>query len=45
MLGDIHAERKNANSNTRIQFKQSIKNKAYIDHLYFLFKNYKSNER
>lgn len=40
MLGDIHAERKNANSNTRIQFKQSIKNKAYIDHLYSLFQNY-----
>jgi LAGLIDADG DNA endonuclease family len=40
MLGDIHAERKNANSNTRIQFKQSIKNKAYIDHLYSLFQIY-----
>jgi hypothetical protein len=27
-------------SNTRLQFKQSVKNKAYIDHLYSLFENY-----
>lgn len=44
ILGDIHAERRNVNSNTRIQFKQSIKNKAYIDHLYSLFQNYCGSE-
>jgi hypothetical protein len=40
MLGDLHAERRKANHNTRIQFKQSIKNKDYIEHLYALFKPY-----
>jgi hypothetical protein len=40
MLGDLYAEKTKLNSNTRLQFKQSIKNKAYIDHLYSLFKNY-----
>ena len=40
MLGDLFAEKRNPNSNTRLQFKQSIKNKAYIDHLYYLFENY-----
>jgi len=40
MLGDLFAEKIKANSNTRLQFKQSIKNKAYIDHLYLLFANY-----
>ena len=32
MLGDLHAEKLTPNSNTRLQFKQSIKNKNYIDH-------------
>jgi len=40
MLGDLFAERINPNHNTRLQFKQSIKNEAYIDHLYSLFKEY-----
>jgi hypothetical protein len=40
MLGDLHAEKKNLNSNTRLQFKQSDKNKDYIDHLYNLFKEF-----
>jgi len=40
MLGDLHAERRKTNHNTRIQFKQSIKNKNYIEHLYSLFKPY-----
>jgi hypothetical protein len=40
MLGDLYAERKNLNSNTRLQFKQSNKNKDYIDHLYNLFKEF-----
>ena len=40
MLGDLFAEKSKENSNTRLQFKQSIKNKAYIDHLYILFENY-----
>lgn len=40
MLGDLHAERRNSNCNTRIQFKQSTKNTPYIEHLYSLFKVY-----
>ena len=40
MLGDLFAEKRNPNSNTRLQFKQSVKNKVYIDHLYSIFKNY-----
>jgi len=40
---DLYAERIKASSNTRLQFKQSIKNKAYINlpsALYLLFENY-----
>lgn len=44
MLGDLFAEKINSNSNTRLQFKQSVKNKLYIDHLYSLFKNYCNSE-
>jgi hypothetical protein len=44
MLGDLFAEKRNPNSNTRLQFKQSIKNKVYIDHLYSLFKEYCNTE-
>jgi hypothetical protein len=44
MLGDLHAEKRNPNSNTRLQFKQSIVNKPYIDHLYSMFKAYCSSE-
>ena len=44
MLGDLYAERIKETSNTRLQFKQSIKNKAYIDHLYQLFNNYCNTE-
>jgi LAGLIDADG DNA endonuclease family len=44
MLGDLFAEKRNPNSNTRLQFKQSVKNKVYIDHLYFLFKDYCNSE-
>jgi len=40
MLGDLHAERRNVNNNTRLQFKQSNKNKNYIDHLFIIFKSY-----
>jgi len=40
MLGDLFAEKRNPNSNTRLQFKQSVKNKVYIYHLYSIFKNY-----
>ena len=40
MLGDLFAEKRNPNSNTRLQFKQSVKNKAYIDYLYSIFKDY-----
>jgi LAGLIDADG DNA endonuclease family. len=44
MLGDLFAEKRNPNSNTRLQFKQSIKNKEYIEHLYSLFKDYCHSE-
>lgn len=40
LLGDLTAERKSIKNNTRLQFKQSIKNKDYILHLYDLFKDY-----
>ena len=40
MLGDLYAEKTKPNSNTRLQFKQSVKNKAYVEHLYTLFENY-----
>lgn len=40
MLGDLFAEKRYYKSNTRLQFKQSNKNKDYIDHLYDLFKEY-----
>ena len=40
MLGDLFAEKRKLSSNTRLQFKQSAKNKAYVDHLYALFENY-----
>nr|YP_010846140.1 LAGLIDADG homing endonuclease [Cyathus stercoreus]WEV87327.1 LAGLIDADG homing endonuclease [Cyathus stercoreus] len=44
MLGDLHAERIKPTSNTRLQFKQSIKNEAYILHLYSIFKDYCNSE-
>lgn len=44
MLGDLFAEKRNPNSNTRLQFKQSVKNKIYIDHLYSIFKDYCNSE-
>ena len=40
LLGDLYAEKNKEKSNTRLQFKQSIKNKEYIDHLYLLFEKY-----
>ena len=33
MLGDLSSERKSIKSNARLQFKQSIKNEVYINHL------------
>jgi hypothetical protein len=44
MLGDLFAEKIKPNSNTRLQFKQSNKNKVYIDYLYSLFKEYCNSE-
>ena len=44
MLGDLFAEKIKLTSNTRLQFKQSNKNKTYIDHLYSLFKEYCNSE-
>ena len=40
MLGDLSAEKPGENSNTRLQFKQSLKNKIYIEHLYLLFQEF-----
>ena len=44
MLGDLSAEKAKEKSNTRLQFKQSIKNRLYIEHLYELFKEYCGSE-
>lgn len=44
MLGDLSAEKRNENSNTRLQFKQSVINEAYILHLYSIFKEYCGTE-
>ncbi len=44
MLGDLFAEKIKPNSNTRLQFKQSNKNKIYIDHLYSLYREYCNSE-
>ena len=43
-LGDLFIEKRQFNSNARLQFHQSDKNKEYIDHLYFLFKDYCGSE-
>jgi hypothetical protein len=43
ILGDLFAEKFKPTSNTRLQFKQSIKNEVYIDHLYSLFNIYCSS--
>lgn len=40
ILGDLSVEKRFINSNARLQFKQSIINKIYIDHLYLLFQNF-----
>jgi hypothetical protein len=40
MLGDLTVEKPNLNCNARIQFKQSIINKEYIEHLYELFQEF-----
>ena len=40
LLGDLHAEKKSEQSNTRLQFKQSKKNEEYIYHLYSLYKDF-----
>lgn len=40
MLGDLTVEKPNLNCNARMQFKQSIINKEYIEHLYELFQEF-----
>src|SRR5579859_1958141 len=40
LLGDLTIERKTVNNNARLQYKQSIINKEYINHLYSLFNPY-----
>ena len=44
MLGDLSAEKRNINSNTRLQFKQSMVNEPYILYLYSLFKEFCGSE-
>jgi hypothetical protein len=44
ILGDMHIEKSKTNSNPRLQFKQSIINKVYIEHLYSLFKEFCGSE-
>ena len=36
----MHVNKRSNNANSRLQFKQSIKNRIYIDHLYSLFEDY-----
>jgi LAGLIDADG DNA endonuclease family len=40
ILGDLHVEKKNVNSNARLQFRYSTINKDYSYHLYNLFEMY-----
>jgi len=40
MLGDLSAEQPSSKHNTRLQFKQSVKNEIYIKHIYELFRDY-----
>lgn len=40
ILGDAHLETQNNRITYRVKFEQSIKHKAYIEHLYDIFKNY-----
>lgn len=40
MLGDCSIEKPSPTSNSRLQFKQSTKNKVYIEHLFSIFKEF-----
>lgn len=40
MLGDLHAEKRNKNGNTRLQFHQTTAHSGYISHLYNIFKDF-----
>ena len=40
ILGDAHLETQNNRITYRVKFEQSIKHKAYIEHLYDIFKDY-----
>ena len=40
ILGDAHLETQNNRITYRVKFEQSIKHKAYIEHLYNIFKDY-----
>lgn len=44
MLGDLTAEKPSVKSNTRLHFKQSLKNRSYIEHLYSLFQEFCGSE-
>jgi hypothetical protein len=40
MLGDLHAEKRNINGYTRLQFRYSSKYTEYINHLFSIFKDF-----
>src|SRR6266576_598481 len=43
LLGDLYVNKRSNNANSRLEFKQSIKNRIYIEHLYSLFQDYCSS--
>src|SRR5260221_1670994 len=43
ILGDLYVNKRSNNANSRLEFKQSIKNRIYIYHLYSLFQDYCSS--
>jgi len=40
ILGDLHAEKRNKNGNTRLQFHQTTAHLGYINHLYDIFSDF-----
>lgn len=44
-LGDLFIEKTSINGNARLIFRQSIIHKEYLEHLFYLFKNYTHREK
>ena len=40
ILGDVYMRRFSIKSNTKVVFRQGVKNVEYLNHLYLLFKNF-----